>query len=256
MIYQKIISLLSLVSLSMAAGLASPIAPIPDARIGVGITYGMDGFNLYDSEIEAGATLSSIQATVAYAPVTNINLGIDLGVTSVSVKTEETAKDFSGDFGFSGGANAKLSSNFINDRVAFTGILKGGWFYSSTDEDYYYRGVTLSGSLGPTFHINNFGYLGFGYKYFEINGENEGSGNVSSYWGNDQTMGGYLSVDYFPKSEVISSYIPYISFVVDVFPEAGLQKNDIALHNISFSISFGAITNRLYGKKSEVNWRP
>lgn len=239
-----------------AVNLTSPATPVPDARISLGLTYNLEGFELYQSDVEAYSLTNRLNISVTFAPISNINIGVDFGAGNVAISSVDKIRDFHGDIGFSGGLNTKLSSNFINDRIAFMGILKANWFLSEGNEKSQYSGMDLSAGAGPIVHINNFGYIAAGVKYQEIVGKNRDFSGNDGKWSNDETLGGFIAVDYFPKSELISNYIPYITFELGVFPGAGLKEKDTSVKNLSFGISFGAITKRLYGKKSELNWRP
>lgn len=239
-----------------AVNLTSPATPIPDARISLGLSYSLEGFELYQSDVEAYSLLNRLNVSVTFAPVQNINIGIDAGAGNVAISAVDEIREFHGDLGFSGGLNTKLSTNYINDRISFMGILKANWFLSEGKAESRYSGMDLSAGGGPIVHINNFGYIAAGVKYQEIVGKNLDYVGTEGNWSNDETIGGFLAVDYFPKSELISNYIPYINFELAVFPGAGLKEKETSVKNISFGISFGAITKRLYGKKSELNWRP
>lgn len=245
-----------LISSAFAANLTSPATPVPDARIALGLTYNLEGFELYQSDVEAYSLTNRLNISVTFAPISNINIGVDFGAGNVAISAADAIRDYHGDIGFSGGLNTKLSSNFINDRIAFMGIMKANWFLSEGNQESQYSGMDLSAGAGPIVHINNFGYIAAGLKYQEIVGKNMDYSGNEGKWSNDETLGGFIAIDYFPKSELISNYIPYITFELGVFPGAGLKEKETSVKDLSFSLSFGAITKRLYGKKSELNWRP
>lgn len=247
---------LFLSSLVVASNLTAPATPIPDARLSLGLSYNLEGHELYKSDVEAYSLTNRLCVSVIFAPISNINIGLDIGAGNVAINSTEAIREYRGDIGFAGGLNTKLSTNFINDRFAFMGIMKSTWFLSEGSAESRYSGMDLSAGAGPIIHINNFGYIAAGVKYQEIVGKNMDYSGNEGKWSNDKTLGGFFAIDYFPKSEMISNYIPYITFEVGIFPGAGLKQKETSIDNISFGISFGAITKRLYGKKSELNWRP
>jgi hypothetical protein len=241
-------------SLSLnAANFATPAAPIPEARFGIGLAYDISSFELYKDE-ENSASISNIHADVSFAPITNINIGVNLGISSVKTFTAQDNYDFKGNPGFAGGGSVKLSSPFIKDLVGFIATTKAVWFMSKNSNDVEYKGLDINGVLGISVRIKEVGYISGGGKYYEIDGENI-SGTHEATWSNSETIGGWLAFDYFPKSKLITEYIPYISFAFELFPGANFD-GEAPINNMAFSVAFGALTKRVFGAKTEKQWRP
>jgi hypothetical protein len=264
---------------SWAIGVSFPTAPVPTARFATGVSY--DYYGGYMSYKESPLFLTEdipfnmhgIVAFVTFAPVTFINLGFDMGIRDVNAFYAEElynmADNLTGQFGFSGGAHLKFATPYFGDVFGIIAVGKWQSFYSEGNSDntkWYYgdipvnwsnSGDIITGAGGFSFHVKNFGYISFGAKYLDIYGEVKVSPAVieKTKWSNDPMLGGWISADYFPRTN-IKNYIPFLSFEVGFFPDSkAFTGGNPVLKNASFSVTIGGITNPLYGN-SDKNWRP
>lgn len=252
MVMRKILlSAFLLVVSSWAAIVSYPAAPVPTARFATGVSYDYFGGYFYKAPVEdLSFSMHGINAFFTYAPITYINLGVDLGMRDVNIPKD--LYEFNGKLGIAAGSHLKLVTPYFGDVIGIVGIARGLWFHSGQNESYY-SGAELTGAGGLSFHIKRFGYISFGAKYLEIFGEN--SVELGT-WSNDVTLGGWMSFDYFPKTN-IKKYIPFISFEFGFFPASDKPfygKSPI-VRNASFGVTIGAITHCLYGD-TDINWRP
>lgn len=244
----------------IASNLANPVAPIPTARIGIGLSYHLGGHTVTNREIPS--LMNRFHARFSYAPSTYLNFGFDLGTSQMDVASDTSALDtlliFHGKYGFSYGAHLKLSTPLIlNDIVGLIGIFQGTRFFSENDEGAYYSGYDAAGAAGLLFHIPGFGYIAAGSKVYLIaKGRNKSyNSGVEHRYSNINNVRGWLAIDYFPKIKSISETRPYISFELSISPDAKVRDR-APIQEVSISIAIGSITKRLYGEESDVEWEP
>jgi len=226
-----------------------------------------------------------INAFVSYGLSNFINIGVDVGVRDVRVVDNNLyallfdddpllpadtllffRPDFDGRFGLSAGANLKLATPYMGDVMAIVGVARGQWYNSKDGRggNSYYSGLNFTASGGLSFNATDFGYITLGAKYFEIMGKNhayahEGSGTYyaggDGRWSNSAVLGGFVAVDYFPKS-TIQNYIPFFSFEFSFFPDKkGFSGSNPVLRSAGFAVTAGAFSRRVVGDKDEI-WRP
>ena len=251
---RKIILSVALLAVSSwATSVSAPAAPVPAARFATGITYNYLGGYLYKAPVEDLAfNTHGINAFFTYAPLTSINLGVDLGMRDVNM--EKGIYGFNGRFGIAAGSHLKFATPYFGDVMGLVAMCRGLWFYSEDQFNTYYSGRELTSAGGLSFHVQRVGYISFGAKYLEIFGEN-GYGLEKGKWSNDATLGGWIAFDFFPRTD-IKQYIPFISFEFGFFPnDKPFYGGNPVLRNASFGITIGGITRRLYGNTDE-NWRP
>lgn len=253
----SIVLILGAAIFSWGANVAFPSVAIPEARFGVGASYDITTGDLYGVD-DVPFSMNTINASFTFAPVSVMNFGVDIGTRNVRIYSSDEVFDFRGKMGFSAGGHLRLSTPLLKDVFGATALIKGAWFYSKNDYDAFYRGVDVTGALGFVFHIKQVGYISFGGKYFEIFGENQGFNDINtSSWSNDETLGGWVAFDFFPKMKQQGSYIPFVTLEAGVFPGASAFRGDKSgIHNLSFSVTIGAITQRLYGESTELEWCP
>lgn len=244
--------------MASASNLANPAVTFPDARIAVGASYHLGGYTITNKEV--AAMLNRFHARVEYAPSTFIGFGVDLGATQVEVDRYYSSSDsipvFHGKYGFSGGAHLKLSSPaFLNNLVSIIGIGQATYFTSKNQHNATYRGIDGAGVIGLQFHLPGFGYISTGPLVYLINGTNVSYTGKENFYSNSNNIRGWIAVDYFPKMKDVTSNKPYISLEVSVSPKANYSER-IPVQEFSISLSIGAITGRLYGIESDVDWEP
>ena len=257
--FTKLIQLL-LTTGTVACGsnLANPAVTIPEARIAVGASCHIGGYSITNDEVPA--IFNRFHARILYSPSKFLGLGIDLGAMQVNVDKFGSGEDsipvFKGKYGFSGGANLKLSTPFfLNDRIAFVSIGEATVFNSKNSNGAFYKGIDGAGVLGIQFHIPGFGYITAGPLVYLMDGENQSYTGKKAGFSNTNNVRGWIAIDYFPKMKDITSNKPYISFEFSASPEANYSKR-IPIQEFSFSISIGSVTNRLYGTESDIEWEP
>lgn len=245
------------ITASSASNLANPVAPIPDARVGIGVSYHLGGYTITNQEIPS--LLNRIHARISYSPFTYFNFGIDLGVTQMEVAADTldtlVYEVFHGNYKFSFGVHIKVSSPFFKDIVGLVGIAQGTRFSSENKAGAMYGGYDGAGAAGFIVHIKNVGYFAAGAKLYVIQGENRSYCGDEDNFHNVNNLRGWAAFDYFPKIKAISKYIPYISLEVSVAPDAAFGEK-APIQEISFSIAVGSITKRLYGEISSIEWHP
>lgn len=241
-----------------ASNLANPVATIPDARVGIGVSYHLGGYTITNQEIPS--LFNRIHARISYSPFTYFNFGVDLGVTQVEVAADTLDTlvygVFHGNYKFSFGVHIKVSSPFFKDIVGLVGIAQGTKFSSENKAGALYGGFDGAGAAGFIFHIKNIGYAAAGAKLYVIQGENRSyNSKKDHFYSNVNNLRGWVAFDYFPKIKAVSKYIPYISLEVSVAPGASFGEK-APIQEISFSIAVGSITKRLYGETSSLQWHP
>jgi len=282
------------VTYSWSASVSFPAAPVPTGRFATGIGYDYNGGFLHNIDTVYGIDnlafkTRGLNAFFTYGIVQSINLGVDIGVRDVRIRDNNlagwqllprydndgdliaidtllTRVEFKGRFGLAAGAHLKLSTPYIGDVMAIVGTARGNWFYSETyGSNSWHNGLDFTAGGGLSFNVNDFGYITLGAKYFEIMGKNginahEGDGmffpgNDGGYWSNSAVMGGFIAVDYFPKSN-IQQYIPFFSFEFSFFPDKnGFSGSNPVLRSAGFAVTAGAFSRRVVGDKDEI-WRP
>jgi hypothetical protein len=243
-----------------ASNLANPLLPIPAARIGIGVSYHLDGITITNRAIPC--LQNRFHARASYAPISLVNFGVDAGVTQIDVATDTTGADtltaFHGNYQFSWGAHLKVSTPmFIKNRIGFLGIVQGTSFSSSNVEGALYRGYDATAAAGILLRIPKFGYVAVGPQVYLIaRGLNKSyDGGAEQPYSNINNVRGWLAIDFFPPIKAITTNRPYISLELSAGPEARLKQR-APIQEVSFSISIGTITKRLYGEASEVEWEP
>lgn len=238
---------------SYALNLATPLAPVPGGRISFSASYDLNGITITNREIPS--IMNRIQATVTVAPIQFVNIGIDLGVSQIDVASDSNdVALFHGGYGFTGGGNLKVSSPFAKDIIGAIGLAKGTWF-SSTEEnsDRYYRGLDVVAAAGPVFHIPKFGFIAFGPQLYYIHGQNDAS---SSNFHNINNLRGWIAIEYFPKMKDESKYLPFLSIEGSVSPDASIKSSRAPVVEFGASITFGAVSSKLFGNSQQADWHP
>lgn len=242
-----------------ASNLTNPLAPIPGARVGIGLSYHLGGYTITNRKIPS--LMNRYHCRVSYSPITFFNIGLDCGFSQMEVASDSTSQPvvgiFHGNNHFSYGGNIKISTPLIMDFIGLLSIVQATGFKSENKYGSYYKGIDGTGAVGIILHIKNFGYIAAGSKVYYIHGNNRSSNSgIESFYSNINNVRGWFAVDYFPKLEkVISTQLPYFSFEVSIAPDVKFNKR-APIQEISFSISLGLITKRLYGEVSEVEWHP
>jgi hypothetical protein len=241
-----------------AVTLADPAAPIPAARLAFGVSYDLGAYSLTNREVPS--ILNRYQAQISYAPFSFINFGVDGGVGQMDVAGDTTAADtfsvFHGGYGFSGGVHLKLSTPyFYNNLLCAIGIVHGGIFSSKSSASVLYGGTDAAGALGLQFHVQNFGFVTIGSEIYLIEGKNTDYAGSKGSYSNVNNVRGWLAVDYFPSDKLNNKNTFYVSAELTVSPKVSFNGK-APVEEMSFSVSIGAITPRLYGEQSEVEWKP
>lgn len=241
-----------------ASNLVNPLAPIPGARIGIGVSYGLGGHTITNREIPC--LLNRMQVRLNYSPIVYANIGVDVGLAQMDVASDTLGVSitglFHGKFKFSYGANLKLSSPLFRDIIGVIGIGQGTYFSSEDENGALYSGYDGAGAIGILFHIKNIGYAAVGSKLYLIKGTNKSyNSDVEQNYSNINNLRGWVAFDYFPRMKKISKQIPYFTLEVSVAPGASFGKR-APVQELSFSFSLGIITKRLYKKTSSLDWHP
>ncbi len=243
---------------SNASNLANPVTPIPEARIGIGVSYHLGGYTITNFEIPA--LMNRIHARVTYSPFVFFNIGADAGVSQMEVApdTVDTLvyEVFHGNYKFSFGVHIKVSSPLFKDLIGAVGIAQGTRFSSENKAGAVYSGFDGAAAAGILFHIKNFGYIAGGAKLYVIKGKNRAfNSKKDNFYSNVNNIRGWVAIDYFPKIKAVSKYIPYISFEVSIAPDVAFGEK-APIQEISFSLAVGSVTKRLYGETKEMEWHP
>ena len=178
----------------------------------------------------------------------------------MEVAGDTTAADtfgiFHGGYGFSGGGHLKLGTPFFfNNVMCGIGIFQGGIFSSQNSAGTTYRGTDACGGLGLQFHVPSFGYITIGSQAYLILGKTTDFSGKQGYYSNVNNVRGWLAIDYFPPELPSSNNLFYLSFEMSVSPKARFNAR-APVQEISFSVSIGSITPRLYGQETSEEWRP
>jgi hypothetical protein len=248
-------------------GVSYPSAPVPAARFASGVSYDYIGGylvrgdfnNLNATDPTPAYSLYGANIFFTYGLADFINVGVDLGLKDANVHSSLPDYAFNGKTGAAAGTHVKLSTAYMGDVFAI--VLFSRWhFFNSEDKgrSEYIRGQDFTASGAFSFHVKEFGYISMGAKFFNIDDKIDGEGysDPKHSFRNDAFVGGWVGFDYFPKT-AIKTYLPFVSFELGFFPKSDsnvLEKKPV-FRNISFSVTIGGITNRLYGN-SDDGWRP
>lgn len=241
-----------------AATLADPAVIAPPARMAIGVSYDLGGYSL--TNLAVPSIMNRIQAQVSFSPFSFVSIGVDGGTTQMDVASDTTPTDtfgvFHGGYGFSGGAHLKLGTPFyFNNLVSLIGIVHGSYFSSKNEAGTVYGGTDAAGALGLQFHIQNFGFLSAGSEVYLISGKNTDYAGNKGYYSNVNNVRGWLAVDYFPQEKLNGKNLFYVSLELSVSPKVKFDGR-APIEEMGFSVSIGAITPKLYGEKSDVEWSP
>ncbi|MFP4163620.1 MAG: hypothetical protein ACLFVE_06555 [Chitinispirillaceae bacterium] len=239
---------------TLASNLANPATAIPEARISMGASYHLGGYTISNREIPM--IMNRIHGRISYSPIKHVNFGVDLGAAQVNVDRYSVGRDtvpvFEGGYGFSGGAHLKLTSPSIMNRFCFIALAQGGMFFSENEPGALYGGKDGAAVLGVQVRIPKFGYVSFGPHLYIINGENRSYEGNESFYSNISNVRGWIAFDYFPKTEHLTKNKPYISVEFTASPKIS-STSRVPVQEFSLSISFGAVTPRLYGMEKEAD---
>jgi len=88
-----------------------------------------------------------------------------------------------------------------------------------------------------------------------IEGKNTDYEGATGSYSNVNNVRGWLAVDYFPSDKFNNKNTFYVSAELTVSPKISFNGR-APVEEMSFSVSIGAITPRLYGEQSDVEWKP
>ena len=238
-----------------ASNLANPAVILPEARIAIGASYHLGGYSLTNQEIPS--LFNRIHGRVEYGPFKYLTIGLDAGATQVDVDgIGDTMPAFHGKFGFSGGGHLKLSTpSFFKQYLSVIAIAQATIFSSENEFSASYSGKDGTGVVGLQAYIPGFGYITAGPWVYIIQGTNKGFDGKSGFYSNTDNIRGWVAIDFFPKMGEVTSNKPYISLEVSISPKA-TYSDRIPVQAFSVSLSVGAISRRLYGVESDVEWNP
>ena len=238
-----------------ASNLANPAIVLPDARVAIGASYHLGGYSLTNQEVSA--LFNRINGRVEYGPFKYLTIGVDAGATQVEVdRYHDTLEIFHGKFGISGGGHLKASTPaFFNQSFSIIAMAQATYFKSENEFSAYYSGIDGTGAVGLQVHIPGFGYISAGPWVYVIQGTNKGFSGSTGYYSNTDNLRGWLAIDFFPKLKEVTSNKPYISLELSVSPKANVSDR-IPVQAFSVSLSVGAVTKRLYGAESDIEWEP
>lgn len=241
------------VSSSFALNLATPLAPLPGGRISFSASYDLNGITITNREIPS--IMNRIQGNFTISPIQYFNVGIDLGINQIDVASDSNdVALFHGGYGFTGGGNIKVSTPLLKDIIGAIGLAKGTWFSSTEDNtERYYRGLDVAAAIGPIFHIPKFGYISFGPQIYYIHGQNDAT---SGNYHNINNLRGWIAIEYFPKMKEESKYLPFISIEGSISPEASIKSSRSPVVEFGASITFGAVSSKLFGEVEQIDWKP
>jgi hypothetical protein len=257
-VFKLTLLLLLFVSNVYSSNLANPAVSVPASRITIGASYLASGYTITNMEIPS--LFNRVHARVAYSLLSNVSIGIDLGVTQIEVDKYTIGEDsfpvFHGKFGFSGGAHLKLSTPFfLKKTIALTCIGNATTFSSKNTSGALYGGFDGAGAVGVQFHIKHFGYISAGPMMYLIKGENVSFDGTKGKYSNINNLRGWLAIDFFPDFKEMSSNKPFITLEITASPEANYSKR-IPLQEFSVSLCIGSITKKLSGIENGIDWKP
>lgn len=250
--------LLLIVSTLYGSNLANPAVSIPASRITIGASYLVSGYTL--TNLELPSLFNRIHARAEYSLLSNVSIGVDLGVTQIDVDKYTIGDDsfpvFHGKFGFSTGAHLKVSTPFfLKNTLALTCIGNATTFSSKNTDGASYGGFDGAGAVGVQFHIKRFGYISTGPMIYLIKGKNESFDGIRGKYSNVNNIRGWLAIDFFPDLKEMSTNKPFITLEITASPDADYSKR-IPLQEFSVSLCIGSITKRLSGIENGVEWKP
>jgi hypothetical protein len=239
---------------SNASNLSNPTITLPPARVAIGASYHLGGYTITNDTI--ASLFNRIHGRVEFGPLKYVTFGIDAGVSQIEVDKFDTLDIFHGKFGFSGGAHLKFSTpSFARQMLSVIAIAQGTLFNSENEYNAAYTGYDGTGIVGLQLHIPGFGYISAGPWVYIIQGENRSYNGTTSFYSNQNNVRGWLAIDFFPRFKDIIKNKPYVSLEVSVSPKVNYSER-IPVQEFSVSISIGAVTGRLYGVESDVEWTP
>jgi hypothetical protein len=257
-LYCAILFVLAGCAVNLAANLANPSVLLPPARLSVSASYDLGGYSITNDKTPC--LMNRFHARFSYAPFSFVNFGVDAGASQVEVASETTSTDtfgvFHGGYGFSGGGHLKLGTPlFFNNTVGVIGIFQGTVFSSKNNAGTVYGGTDAAGGIGLQLHIPNFGFITAGSQVNLIFGKNTDYLGKEGKYSNVNNVRGWLAIDYFPPEILNSKNLYFFSCEIFVSPKAKFNAR-APVEEIGFSVSIGAITQRLYGQESDVEWKP
>ncbi|HEX2956368.1 MAG TPA: hypothetical protein VHO70_06045 [Chitinispirillaceae bacterium] len=256
--YKLPLLLLITVSIVYGSNLANPAVSVPVSRITIGASYLASGYTITNLEIPS--LFNRIHARVEYSLLSNVSIGVDIGVTQIDVDKYAIGEDsfpvFHGKFGFSGGAHLKVSTPFIlKNTLALTCIGNATTYSSKNTDGAMYGGFDGAGAIGLQLHIKRFGYISAGPMMYLIKGNNESYDGIKGKYSNINNLRGWLAIDFFPDLKEMSSNKPFITLEITASPEADYSKR-IPLQEFSVSLCIGSVSKRLRGIENGVEWKP
>lgn len=238
-----------------AATLVNPLAPFPGPRVAVGFGYHLDGISIGDRAVPA--IINRIAARTSFSPVEFVNIGLEGGAAQMEVASDSSIYPalpvFHGNYKFSYAGSLKLSTPLLKETAGLFGVVKGGHFGSEDSKKAGYSCYDATGVVGLLFHIPRFGYAAIGPRLYYIKGEAENSDGTKHNFNNVNNMQGWAAVEWFPKTS--SGSIPYITAEISFGPKVSFGDRT-PVNEFSFSIGIGAVTKRLSGEVSELEWHP
>jgi hypothetical protein len=241
-----------------ASNLGSPSTLIPTARLALSASYDAGGYPISNNSVPC--MMNRFEGGCTFAPLSFLNLGVNAGACRVDVAGDTSVADtvgiFNGGYGFSAGMHVVLGSGFFyNDLFRFIGIAKGTYFSSKDANEVVYKGFDAAAVVGFQFRIPRFGFISLGPELYLIEGKNKDYLGRNDDYSNTSNLRGWLSVDFFPKEKIASDNKLFISLEAAFTPNVEFNKR-APMQEIRLSVGVGAITKRLYGEVSEVDWAP
>ena len=250
-------TILFAVTFCSAASLVGPISPFPGGRMSMGLAYNLEGMSITNRNIPA--VMNGFTGNLSYSPAQYVNIGIEAGATSLEVASDSISTDsgttmYKGKYKFSGGAALHLSSPLAREVFGITGIAKADYFSSDDGAGASYKGFSGIGVLGLVFHIKGFGYIATGPRLYFIEGQDKGY-NQSNYsdFHNTNNLQAWLAMEWFPKTS--GGSIPYFGVELTAGPKVNFGGR-APVNEFSVSATIGAVSKRLSGEASELEWHP
>jgi hypothetical protein len=239
------------VSVLVHASDLTPAAVLPPARVAVGLSYHLGGNTIANDEV--ASILNRYGLRVSYSPLEYVDFGLNGGVAQMEVASLVTRSDtigvFHGGYGFSGGGHLKLTSPFLlKNTLGFVGIVQATMFSSTNKHKAQYRGIDGAGAVGLQVRLAGFGFASAGAKVYYIRGRNKGYDGSGGRYSNVNNIRGWLALDCIPPLRGEIKGKPYFSFELSISPDADFA-DDVAVKEMSFSVSVGWISPQLYGEE-------
>jgi hypothetical protein len=230
-----------------------------------GVSYYIGGADITDLEIPM--MLNRVSGRISYSPIRYVNLGLDFGTVQVSVDSyssnnwRDTISVFEGGMGWSAGGHLKLSSPYIAEYAALLAIGSVNAFRSTNKNKAYYGGTDITAATGIQLRIPNVGHLSFGPQLYYIAGKNRGARDpitderpAAGKYSPVNNLRAWIAFDYFPEDAFIMwNQKPYVSVEFTASPKIGGSRR-APIQEFSVSISVGAITQRLYGEDTGIEY--